>query len=236
MPTQAVVFTGGSHIPVWFFAVVVQLELYGLRRPQSSGFVRTSMGLSLLLLACACSGSATHAESAGPVFAVLVFTKTVGFRHASIPAGIAAIKSLGHEQDFRVDTSEDAAVFTEENLVRYRVIVFLNTTGDILDLNQQAAVERFIQHGGEFVGIHAATDTEYDWAWYGRLVGASFANHPPIQMAVVRVVDATHPSTAQLPAVWTRSDEWYNFRAAPSPHVHVLMEVALQRHFYEHAL
>jgi type 1 glutamine amidotransferase len=194
--------------------------------------VRACIGL--WLIACASSGSSTQSESAVPVtqpesnvpaFAVLVFTKTAGFRHESIPAGIRAIQSLGDEQHFRVDSSEDAAVFTDATLALYQVIVFLNTTGDILDLNQQAAFERFVQRGGGFVGIHSATDTEYDWEWYGQLVGAYFDNHPPIQMAAVKVVDATHLSTVQLPAVWTRNDEWYNFQADPSPHVSVLMQV-----------
>ncbi len=185
-------------------------------------------------MACACSGPSTQSESDVPAtppesnmpaFTVLVFTKTAGFRHESIPTGIMAITSLGDEQHFHVDSSEDAAVFTDANLARYRVIIFLNTTGDILDLSQQAAFERFVQRGGGFVGIHSATDTEYDWEWYGRLVGAYFDSHPPIQMATVSVVDATHLSTLQLPTAWTRNDEWYNFRADPSPQVSVLMQV-----------
>jgi type 1 glutamine amidotransferase len=168
---------------------------------------------------------ATQSASDGSTFTVLVFTKTAGFRHESIPTAIRVIESLGAEQHFRVDSSEDATVFTDANLARYQVVVFLNTTGDILDLNQQAAFERFIQRGGGFAGIHSATDTEYDWEWYGRLVGAYFDSHPPIQIATVNVVDATHLSTVQLPAAWARNDEWYNFRTDPSPHVRVLMQV-----------
>ena len=101
----------------------------------------------------------------------------------------------------------------------------MNTTGNILDAEQQAALEQFIRQGGGFVGIHSATDTEYDWPWYGRLVGAYFASHPAIQTATVRVVNATHPSTKPLPATWTRQDEWYNFRAAPPATVHVLLTI-----------
>jgi type 1 glutamine amidotransferase len=217
---------------VWSSAVVVQLRLSFLRRTTSSRLARACIGL--WLIAWACSGPstqsvrdvpATQSASDGSAFTVLVFTKTAGFRHESIPAGIRAIESLGDEQHFRVDSSEDAAVFTDAHLARYQVIVFLNTTGDILDLNQQAAFERFVQRGGGFAGIHSATDTEYDWEWYGRLVGTYFDNHPPIQIATVNVVDATHLSTMQLPTAWSRNDEWYNFRADPRPQVRVLMQL-----------
>jgi type 1 glutamine amidotransferase len=170
-------------------------------------------------------GSYSHAASSTPKFAALVFTKTTGWRHESIPAGISAIQALGAQQHFAVHASEDAAVFTRDHLARYRVVIFLNTTGDILDAEQQAALEGFIRQGGGFVGIHSATDTEYDWPWYGRLVGAYFANHPAIQTATIKVVDATHPSTRPLPATWSRQDEWYNFRAAPPPTVRVLLSL-----------
>ena len=103
---------------------------------------------------------------------VLVFSKTMGFKHASIPSGLAAIQKLGEENNFQVDTTKNAALFTDENLKGYSAIIFLSTTGNVLDHRQEAAFERYIQAGGGFVGIHAATDTEYDWNWYGRLVGA----------------------------------------------------------------
>jgi type 1 glutamine amidotransferase len=116
-------------------------------------------------------------------------------------------------------------VFTDEHLARYRVVIILNTTGDILTPDQQAAFERFIQRGGGFVGIHAATDTETEWPWYGRLVGTYFAHHPDIQQAALRVVDPTHVSTRHLPTTWTRTDEWYSFREHPGPHVAVLITI-----------
>jgi hypothetical protein len=102
---------------------------------------------------------------------VLVFAKTAGFRHSSIANGKAAIQKLGKVNDFNVDTTEDPTVFTEENLKKYSAIIFLNTTGDVLNYRQEAVFERFIQAGGGFVGIHSATDTEYDWTWYAKLVG-----------------------------------------------------------------
>jgi type 1 glutamine amidotransferase len=153
---------------------------------------------------------------------ILVFSKTAGFRHDSIPAGIAAIRELGAQNGFTVDATEDAAVFNDANLARYQAVVWLSTTGDVLDANQQAAFERYIRAGGGYAGIHAAADTEYGWAWYGNLVGAYFASHPAIQQASVKVEDPAHPSTAGLPPRWSRLDEWYNFRTNPRGSAHVL--------------
>ncbi|TDB75510.1 ThuA domain-containing protein [Micromonospora sp. KC723] len=163
----------------------------------------------------------SQAAAAEP-FSVLVFSKTAGFRHDSIPAGVAAIERLGAENGFTVDATEDAAAFTDANLARYAAVVWLSTTGDVLDAGQQAAFERYIRDGGGYAGIHAASDTEYNWAWYGDLVGAYFASHPANQTATIKVEDPAHPSTASLPAKWTRFDEWYNFRANPRADVHVL--------------
>ncbi|MEE6260404.1 ThuA domain-containing protein [Plantactinospora sonchi] len=155
-------------------------------------------------------------------FSVLVFSKTAGFRHDSIPAGIAAIRQLGTEHGFTVDATEDAGAFTEQNLARYQAVVWLSTTGDVLDADQQTAFERYIQAGGGYAGVHAASDTEYDWPWYGDLVGAYFASHPANQQATVKVEDHAHESTKSLPDTWSRYDEWYNFRDNPRADVHVL--------------
>ena len=168
------------------------------------------------------SPQAAGTPNAASQFSVLIFSKTAGYRHNSIPAGTAAIQALGRQHDFGVDATEDAARFSDDGLRAYQVVVFLNTTGAVLDAAQQAAFERFIRRGGGFVGVHSAADTEYDWPWYGQLVGAYFESHPAIQPAVVKVVDSAHPSTRGLPADWARTDEWYNFRADPSPNVHVL--------------
>ena len=133
---------------------------------------------------------------------VLVFSKTAGFRHSSIGAGIAAIRKLGQENGFAVDATEDAGAFTSKNLARYRAVVFLSTTGDVLDAAQQDDFERYIQAGGGYVGIHSATDTEYDWPWYGRLAGAWFTSHPNnpnVRKGTFRVLDKSHVSTQGLP-------------------------------------
>src|SRR5258708_6199038 len=102
----------------------------------------------------------------------LFFSKTGGVRHESIPDGIAAVKKLGARYHFEVDTTENATRFNPENLSRYKAVIFMSTTGDVLNAEQQNAFEEFIRGGGGFVGIHAATDTEYEWPWYGKLVGA----------------------------------------------------------------
>jgi cytochrome c len=143
---------------------------------------------------------------------VLVFSKTKGFRHASIPAGKRAIMKMGQENGFAVDTTEDASKFTEDNLKRYGAVIWLSTTGNVLDDAQQAAFERYIQAGGGYVGIHAAADTEYDWPWYNQLVGAYFLSHPKQQNVDIKVVDKNHPSTKMLPDVWKRFDELYNYK------------------------
>jgi type 1 glutamine amidotransferase len=143
---------------------------------------------------------------------ILVFCKTAGFHHSSIKEGIAAIQKLGAENHFDVDSTINADKFTDANLKQYQAVVFLSTTGDVLNETQQKAFENYIKKGGNFVGVHAATDCEYDWAWYGNLVGAYFAAHPSQQMAKLNVTDRTHISTKHLPEVWERKDEWYNFK------------------------
>lgn len=155
---------------------------------------------------------------------ILVFAKTAGFYHESIPDGSAAIRQLGDQHSFDVDTTTNASFFTDDSLKKYSAIVFLNTTGDVLDHYQEAAFERYIQSGGGYVGIHAATDCEYDWGWYGRLAGAYFNGHPEQQEAVINVVDKNNDATKHLPAQWKRKDEWYNFKKL-STDVHVLLTI-----------
>ncbi|MEQ9309216.1 MAG: ThuA domain-containing protein [Balneolaceae bacterium] len=155
---------------------------------------------------------------------VLVFSKTEGFRHSSIPNGIAAIQQLSLDNNFEVDATENASLFTLENLLQYDAVIFLSTTGDVLNSDQQAAFEEYISRGKGYVGIHAASDTEYNWEWYGGLVGAYFESHPPgTPTATIEVADKVHPSTAFLPDYWERTDEWYNFQENPRGDVHVLM-------------
>ncbi|MDZ5619741.1 ThuA domain-containing protein [Nocardioides sp. HM23] len=184
-----------------------------------------ALPLGALAVATALAPAAQAHDGHGETepFDALVFSKTASFRHGSIPAGIAAIEQLGSDHGFTVDTTEDATAFTDENLAQYEVVIWLSTTGDVLNAEQQGAFERYIENGGGYAGIHAASDTEYDWPWYGELVGAYFQNHPPgTPGATVKVDDHAHPSTSGLPARWDRTDEWYNYQSNPRGDVHVL--------------
>jgi type 1 glutamine amidotransferase len=157
---------------------------------------------------------------AGADARVLVFTKTTGYRHDSIPAGVAALSRMG----FAVDATDR---FPTTRLSRYEAVVFLSTTGDPLPrASQRRALRSYIAHGGGFLGIHAAADAGYSWPWYRRLVGATFKRHDPgTPSAVVTLVDGTSAATRGLPRAWTRVDEWYEFRDDPSRRVHVLARV-----------
>ena len=165
-------------------------------------------------------------RAAAADFNALVFSKTLMFRHASITNGIAAIRQLGAENHFEVDATEDASWFTAANLAKYKVIIFLSTSGDILNEEQQAAFKHFIEQGGGLAAIHAAVAgdvaTEGKWPWYGEALCARFTNHSAIVQATVNIEDRKHLSTAPLPERWVRTDEWYNFIASPRGQARVL--------------
>ncbi|MFG2126409.1 ThuA domain-containing protein [Streptomyces sp. NPDC048751] len=184
------------------------------------GHLTTAVAGAALLLGAVSHPAVSQTDHDGR--RVLVFSKTAGFRHDSIPAGIAAVRQLGERGGFTVEATEDASAFTPANLRRYDAVVFLSTTGDVLDAVQQTAFERYIRHGGGYVGVHAAADTEYDWAFYGGVVGAYFQSHPAIQQAQINVEDRAHPATSRLPLTWERTDEWYNYRSNPRDRAHVL--------------
>ena len=155
---------------------------------------------------------------------ILIFSKTNGYRHSSIPAGIAAIKKLGAENNFDVDATEDSTWFSSNTLGRYAALIFLSPTGTVFGPAEEKALQDYIHNGGGYVGIHAASDCEYKWPWYGSLVGAYFKSHPKQQQARLLVVDKDHPSTRSLPDVWERFDEWYNFFNI-SQEIHVLIKI-----------
>jgi cytochrome c len=154
--------------------------------------------------------------------ACLVYTQTAGYRHGSIPKGIAAVKKLGRLHGFAVVATEDPERIRADFLENFTAVAFLNTTGNILDAPGRRALQAFVEAGGGFAGVHAACDTGYDWPWYETLVGTYFLSHPLQQTAVVRVEDAEHPSTRPVPVNWKRWDEWYDFRANPRAKVRVL--------------
>jgi type 1 glutamine amidotransferase len=154
-----------------------------------------------------------------------VFSKTTGYRHASIEAGTEALMRIGADAGYAVDATEDASAFTPDNLSGFAAVIFLSTSGEVFDDAQRAALQDYVRAGGGYVGIHAASTTEYHWPFYGDVVGARFSGHPEVQAATITVEDPTHPATAHLGSTWAWTDEWYNFRADPRPHVNVLLSV-----------
>ncbi|MEU6843331.1 ThuA domain-containing protein [Streptomyces sp. NPDC046716] len=195
-----------------------------LSRTAARTLLALCAGSALLLSpqAVAQPAERTAAAAADPAYKVLVFSKTAGFRHSSIDEGITALRGLGAANNFTVDATENATAFTTGNLGQYKTVVFLSTTGDVLDGAQQTAFEGYIKGGGGYVGVHAAADTEYDWTFYEGLAGALFQSHPAIQSATVKVEDRAHDATAHLPTTWQRTDEWYNYRTNPRTSAHVL--------------
>jgi type 1 glutamine amidotransferase len=179
-------------------------------------------GAAATLAVLACTVPGTPAAAADAPYDVLVFSKTAGFRHDSIAVGTQTIRELGAANNFTVTATEDGNHFTTANLSRYEAVIFLNTTGDVLNDTQQSAFQSYIGAGGGFVGVHSASDTEYNWSFYGDLVGAYFASHPAIQQATVKVENRAHAATAHLPQSWPRTDEWYNFRTNPRATARVL--------------
>ena len=170
---------------------------------------------------------ASAAEPAPSAERVLVFSRTAGFRHDSIPTAVATLRTLATEAGLAADHSEDSADINAANLARYRVVVFASTTGDILDASQQQALQDFVRGGGGFIGVHAAADTEYDWPWYGQLVGAYFRSHPPgLQSTLVRAERNGKPAGKP----WPVRDELYNYRSNPRGQVRVVATIDERRY------
>ncbi|MEY4935378.1 MAG: hypothetical protein RIS64_1737 [Bacteroidota bacterium] len=162
-----------------------------------------------------------------PVYQILVFSKTEGFRHASIAAGKTALTKMAAEKGFKVQFTEDANLFQEATLKPFHAVLFLSTTGNVLNPAQQIAFERYIQGGGGYVGIHAATDTEYDWHWYGQLAGAYFLDHPNpdnVQKGKFNVVEKNHWATQGMPDSFEKTDEFYSFKNI-SPKINVVLKI-----------
>lgn len=150
---------------------------------------------------------------------ILVYSRTTGYRHSSIQAGVEALEKLGLDHGFDVEASEGVHSFRPGRLERYDAIVFLSTSGAVLDEQGRAALTHYMKQGGSWLGIHAASTTEYDWPWFEGLVGAWFDQHPEIQPAVLTVEDREHPATEHLGETWERTDEWYAFRRNPRTEV-----------------
>jgi type 1 glutamine amidotransferase len=154
---------------------------------------------------------------------VLVYTRTTGYRHASIPAGVAAFSELGEQHGFSVTATEDPARIRD--LGGFSAVIFLSTSGEVLDPEGRKALRDYVEAGGGFLGVHSAACTEYGWPHYGDLLGARFAGHPDFQRAEIDVRSHSHPAMAHLPARWVRDDEWYDFLPAPDRAVTVLASV-----------
>jgi len=157
---------------------------------------------------------------------VLVFSKTAGFRHDSIPAGVSCLEKIAARNGWRVAATENPSVFSDLNLAKVDVTVWLMTTGDVLDSVQQEAFRRFIRSGKGFVGVHSATITENDWPWFVDLIGAKFIGHPPTQKGSLVIEDRKHPAVPKsVPSPWTRVDEWYSFDRNPRNATRVLISI-----------
>ncbi|MEU2235793.1 ThuA domain-containing protein [Streptomyces vietnamensis] len=150
-----------------------------------------------------------------PTADVLIYTRTAGYRHDSIPAGATALAGLARELGREAEITEDPGAFTPERLGRCAVVVLLSTTGNVLTPEGRTAFEAYLRGGGSLLAVHAAANAEPDWPFYGELLGTRFDGHPEIQPGLVLVDDRDHPATAPLPARWARTDEWYNFTSHP---------------------
>jgi len=175
-----------------------------------------------MVLAASLAAIVLQPVSAPAPLSVLVFSETKGFRHDSIPEGKRALYKIAQDAKWQMAFTEDSSAFSESKLKAVDVVVFLCTTGDVLNDQEQVAMESFIRGGGGYFGVHAAADTEYDWPWYGQLVGGYFKSHPKIQEATVKVEDLKHPATKHLITPWKRVDEWYDYRENPRTSVRVL--------------
>lgn len=204
------------------------------------------LAMAFLIALAACTsenptgqGGSSNASPVNPsqsgsteTFKVLVFSKTGGFRHYSIPVGVQTIESLGRGNNFEVVATESTELFTPEGLSQFAAVVWLNTTAMVLDTQaQRQAFEDYIRNGGGFVGVHAAADTEYEWPFYGELVAARFKCHPLQQLGKIINEEKGHPSTAHLPATWTVFDEFYSFTSNPRGRVNVLLSIDESSYF-----
>jgi PKD repeat protein/type 1 glutamine amidotransferase len=180
--------------------------------------------VAVLLLGLVSVANAAPGGS-GMQYKVLVFTKAAAEQHASTPAGVSAIRDLGKARRFSVHVTEDATEFRTDRLKQFRAVVFLNTSGDVLDAAQEAAFEDYYRDGGGFVGIHAAIETEPDWQFLTDLLGTRATGASDVVSATVKVADRGHVASKDLPEYWQRTDQWYDFAANVRGRSHVLATV-----------
>ncbi len=158
-------------------------------------------------------------------FEVLVYSQYSTYHKEAIPAAINAFKTMAQKHQFGLNWTQDAGIFASEELDDFAAVVFLDANGNAFTEEQRVGLERYINQGGGFVGLHAASTTNEEWAWYDQLVGRVFTGHPVIQTAVLQVVDAQFPAARHLPSTWIWTDEWYNFGEPKSDHLRVVLKV-----------
>jgi type 1 glutamine amidotransferase len=174
----------------------------------------------ILIFLFFCSGSLLAQKQ----FKALLVTTTKGWHHEALHYGVVALQKMASKNEFSLELLQDPKGFNDKNLEQYDVVIFLHTTGDIFDSSQQKSMERFIRSGKGFVGIHSASDTEYDWEWYTKLVGRMFVTHPPTQTAKLEVIDSTFPGVKEFSnRMWT--DEFYQFGPEKTTGLHYLLGV-----------
>ena len=181
--------------------------------------------ISFLMINTACN--AQKEQEFEKSINILVFTKTAGYRHASISSGLKMLSDQSEKQNWVITATEDASLLRDDFLERFDVAVFLNPTGDAICDAGQIAFEKFMKTGKGFVGIHAAADFEYEWEFYGDLVGGYFRAHPPAQKATVIFENFDHPAMKPFEGkkTYTTVDEWYSFKENPRPNVNVLAKL-----------
>ena len=180
------------------------------------------MNLKYYLLSLFCFFLVANISAQESKLNILVFSKTVGYKHKAIPVGIEFLTTMASKNHWNIAFSTDVNDFTVDNLLKYNTLVFLNTTGNLFDADQKQALKTYMASGRGFIGIHAASDTEKEWDWYGEMIGAVFSSHPKIQKATVTVDKSiSHPATNELKAIESFTDEWYNFKKPVGKHVTV---------------
>ena len=204
--------SGFSHLPKKSFR---NNEMANLNSNRPDGSREPFINSSLTFLASANPLKKSH---------VLVYTKNgKGYLHENIPATVACIQALSVANKFTMDVSEDAAVFTPDNLKKYTLLIFTSTNNDVFDNDdQRVTFRRYIESCGGFVGIHSVTGTERNWKWFKMMVGETFSWHAKFQRFSIKIIDPAHPSTQGVPAVWEREDECY-FGKELYPGIRVLM-------------
>jgi hypothetical protein len=168
----------------------------------------------------------TQSQNQTPDLKILAFSKTAGYRHGAIPQSLIALGQLAEQNNWKIIATEEGEIFTPENLSSFDLVIFVHATKDILDAQQQEALKGYVENGGGLLTLHTGADTEYDWGWYTRAIGASFVGHPPSQEGKLIIEDRSHPATAHFPdSTWVVTDEWYSFDRNPREDVHVLISI-----------